>query len=542
MAMGSEFSRVRLTFQEYFQRLGNNPESWGLPFAALLGALKVQKELGIPAIGGKDSMSGTFMDINVPPTLISFAVSVIEGKDTVTSELKPEKSHLIFVTNDRDGNGIIDFNQYKSTMTKISELMKKGKILATNTVGQGGIFVSAVKMAIGNKIGIALYNLENQQLCDADYGALLLQVSINENIEKICEGLNYKIIGHTTDGENIDVEYVEYEDYEDNVDYEETKLSISIDDAIKRMSGPLENIFPTRTADFKETRDMAIVETFTYEKRNTRGPLIKTAKPQILIPAFPGTNCEMDTKRAFDKAGGNPIIHIIRNLSENQLIESIDELEKKIRESQIIMIPGGFSGGDEPDGSAKFITAVFRNPKIMEAVKDLLENRDGLMLGICNGFQALIKLGLVPYGEITGIDKDSSTLTYNKIGRHMSCLIKTRIASVKSPWMAGVQVGDIHTLPISHGEGRFIGSDKLIRRLAERGQIATQYVDFEGKPSMDINFNPNYSAYAIEGITSEDGRVFGKMAHSERIGQNLYKNVPGEFDQKIFESGVNYFK
>ncbi|MBK5262856.1 MAG: phosphoribosylformylglycinamidine synthase subunit PurQ, partial [Peptostreptococcaceae bacterium] len=533
VAMGSEFGRVRLTFQEYFERLGSDTESWGLPFATLLGALKVQKELSIPAIGGKDSMSGTFMDINVPPTLISFAVSVIEAKNTVTSELKFDKSHLIYMTNARDENGIIDFNQYKINMSKISELIKKGNILATNTIGQGGIFVSAVKMAIGNKIGAALYNLDYHQLCEADYGALILQVSIKEDIEKIFKGTNYKIIGNTTDGENIDVEYT---------GSNQTKLSISLDEAIKRMSEPLENIFPTRTADFKENRDTESVETFSYEKRNTRGPLVRIAKPQILIPAFPGTNCEMDSKRAFVKAGGNPFIHIIRNLSEKQLIESIDELEKRIRESQIIMIPGGFSGGDEPDGSAKFITAVFRNPKIMEAVKDLLENRDGLMLGICNGFQALIKLGLVPYGTITEANQDSPTLTYNKIGRHMSCLIQTRIASVKSPWLAGVQVGDIYTLPVSHGEGRFIGSEKLIRSLAENGQIATQYVDFEGKPSMDISFNPNYSAYAIEGITSEDGRVFGKMAHSERIGQNLYKNVPGHFDQKIFESGVNYFK
>ncbi|MBK5246076.1 MAG: phosphoribosylformylglycinamidine synthase subunit PurQ, partial [Peptostreptococcaceae bacterium] len=519
------------------------------------GALKVQKELEIPAIGGKDSMSGTFMNINVPPTLISFAVSIIEAQEAVSSELKPEKSHLIYVTNVRDGNGIIDFNQYKRNMSKVSELIKKGNILSTNTIGQGGIFVSAVKMAIGNKIGIALYNLDDHQLCEADYGALLLQVPIKEDIEKIFEGINYKIIGNTTDGEKIDVEYedsnqnenssqIKYSGENSNQRQEliKSKLSVSLDDAIKRISEPLENIFPTRTADFKETRDTENVEMFSYEKRNTRGPLTRIAKPQILIPAFPGTNCEMDSKRAFVKAGGNPFIHIIRNLSEKQLIESIDELEKKIRESQIIMIPGGFSGGDEPDGSAKFITAVFRNPKIMEAVKDLLENRDGLMLGICNGFQALIKLGLVPYGEIIKTDKDSPTLTYNKIGRHMSCLIQTRIASVKSPWLAGVQVGDIHTLPISHGEGRFIGSEEVISSLAENGQIATQYVDFDGKPSMDISFNPNYSAYAIEGITSMDGRVFGKMGHSERIGKNLYLNVPGNFDQKIFESGVNYFK
>ncbi|HZK62487.1 MAG TPA: AIR synthase-related protein, partial [Anaerovoracaceae bacterium] len=314
VAMGSEFGKVRLTFQEYFERLGGNPESWGLPFAALLGALKVQKELGIPAIGGKDSMSGTFMDINVPPTLISFAVSLFEAKNAVSSELKSDKSHLIYTTNARDENGVIDFNQYKRNMSQISKLMKKGKILATNTIGEGGIFVSAVKMAIGNKIGVALYNLDYQQLCEADYGALILQVSIKEDIEKIFEGANYKIIGNTTDGEIIDVEYAgskqninsnQIENFNENSnqrhDLNKIKLSVSLDDVIKRMSKPLENIFPTRTADFKENRDTESVEVFSCGKRNTRGPLVRIPKPQILIPAFPGTNCEMDSKRAFVK-------------------------------------------------------------------------------------------------------------------------------------------------------------------------------------------------------------------------------------------------
>jgi phosphoribosylformylglycinamidine synthase len=286
---------------------------------------------------------------------------------------------------------------------------------------------------------------------------------------------------------------------------------------------------------------MTGVEAFAFESRNAKGPLLKISRPKILIPTFPGTNCEMDSKRAFEKAGGEATIQLIRNLSEQQLIESIDELERKIRKSQIVMLPGGFSGGDEPDGSAKFMTAVFRNPKIMEAVQDLLENRDGLMLGICNGFQALIKLGLVPFGEIKEMTKDSPTLTYNKIGRHVSCLVETRIASVQSPWLAGVRVGDVHKIPVSHGEGRFIASESLIREMAAAGQIATQYVDFDGNPSMDIKYNPNFSDFAIEGITSKDGRVFGKMGHSERIGKNLYKNVPGAFDQKIFKAGIDYF-
>lgn len=541
VGMGSEYGKIRLTFQEYFEKLGDSRESWGKPFAALLGALKVQKELGIPAIGGKDSMSGTFMDINVPPTLVSFAVSVIEAEKVVSSELKLEESKIIYISNNKYENGLFDFSQYKANMAKISTLIHKGKILATNTICQGGVFVSIAKMAIGNEIGVNLYNLSDNELHNPDYGALILQVSSKENIEELFEGATYKLIGETTTDKIIRVDSSALNQKSD-LNAKRQVLSIEIADVIKKMTEPLEGVFSTRTSDFKKSLDTSFVESFSFEKRNTKGPLVKISRPKILIPAFPGTNCEVDSKRAFEKAGGSAEIQLIRNLNEKQLIESIDELEKKIRQSQIIMLPGGFSGGDEPDGSAKFITAVFRNPRIMEAVMDLLENRDGLMLGICNGFQALIKLGLVPYGKIVEPVKESPTLTYNKIGRHVSCLVKTRIASVKSPWLAGVNLGEIHTLPVSHGEGRFIGSEEIIRNLVKNGQIATQYVDFEGNPSMDINFNPNYSNYAIEGITSEDGRIFGKMAHSERIGENLYKNVPGDFDQKIFQSGVNYFK
>ena len=307
-------------------------------------------------------------------------------------------------------------------------------------------------------------------------------------------------------------------------------------------SYPLEGVFPTRPADFAFEEDRTEVKKVSFKERNTARPAIKVAKPKVLIPVFPGTNCEVDTARAFEKAGAEADIHIIRNLSEQALTESIDEMARKIKESQMIMIPGGFSGGDEPDGSAKFITAVFRNPKISEAVTDLMDKRDGLMLGICNGFQALIKLGLVPYGKITDMKDDSPTLTYNKIGRHASCLVQTRIASVKSPWLAGTEVDDVYTLPVSHGEGRFIASEELLAQLEANGQIATQYVDFRGEPSMDIKYNPNGSDWAIEAITSPDGRILGKMGHSERIGRNVYKNVPGEKDQKIFESGVAYFK
>jgi len=529
VAMGSEYGKVRLTFQEYFERLGANPESWGKPFAALLGALKVQKELGIPAIGGKDSMSGTFMDITVPPTLISFAVSVVDSEILISSELKALDSRLIYVKGRKDSDGVLDFVQYRKNMSHISSLIGKGKILASNTICQGGIFVSVAKMAIGNKVGVELKGVSEKELREADYGGLILQVSAEENMEQLFEGISYRVIGSTNGSKAM------------TVINGEKKQVYALDEVIEKMLAPLERIFPVRTSDFQSTEDRTPVEAFSYEKRNTKGPLVRIVRPKILIPTFPGTNCEMDSKRAFEKAGGEPRIQLIRNLNEGQLIESINELEREIRTSQIIMLPGGFSGGDEPDGSAKFITAVFRNPKIMEAVQDLLENRDGLMLGICNGFQALIKLGLVPFGEIREMTKDSPTLTYNKIGRHVSCLVTTRIASVQSPWLSEVQVGDIHKIAVSHGEGRFIASRELIREMGAAGQIATQYVDFDGNPSMDIQFNPNYADYAIEGITSKDGRVFGKMGHSERIGRNLYKNVPGAFDQKIFKAGIDYF-
>lgn len=541
VAMGSEYGKVRLTFQEYFERLGDNPESWGLPFAALLGALKVQKELGIPAIGGKDSMSGTFMALNVPPTLVSFAVSVLEADRIVSSEFKTGESKIIYVFNDKTENGLLNFGQYRKNMTRISELIGEGKVLATNTISQGGIFAATVKMAIGNEVGATLYQVSQKELREADYGAMILQVASNENMEALFEGTNYRIIGETRGDRKIHVEATDSKQTS-QLKPQDSQVEFEISELIKRMSKPLENIFPTRTSDFKAATDTTRVETFSFEERNQRGPLVKMATPKILIPTFPGTNCEVDSKGAFEKAGGDAEILLIRNLNEKMLTESIAALEKKIRQSQIIMLPGGFSGGDEPDGSAKFITAVFRNPRIMDAVRDLLENRDGLMLGICNGFQALIKLGLLPYGKIMDPVKESPTLTYNKIGRHVSCLVRTRIASVKSPWLAGVDVGDVHTIPVSHGEGRFIGSEEIIQSLVKNGQIATQYVDFEGNPSMDTHFNPNYSTHAIEGITSEDGRIFGKMAHSERIGVNLYKNVTGDFDQKIFQSGVNYFK
>ena len=534
VAMGGDYKKIRLTFQEYFERMTENPESWSKPFMALLGALKVQKELGIPAIGGKDSMSGTFMDINVPPTLVSFAVAVADAKEVISTEFKKTGSKLVYLSTEQDPDKVLDFHMYKKNMSRVREFTASEKILSANTVGRGGIFISIVKMAVGNKIGATLENISKDELHEPQYGALILEMEHDADVEAMFGGLRYKVIGHTDKKESITVRADENKG--------SALVEMELAEIIRQWTEPLENVFPVRTADFKKASDQTEVPSIAYKAANRVTPAIKLARPRVLIPAFPGTNCEMDSKRAFERAGAQADIHIMRNMTQNQLIHSIKELEQKIRESQILFIPGGFSGGDEPDGSAKFITAVFRNPRVKDAVTDLLENRDGLMLGICNGFQALIKLGLVPYGKIMEMDENSPTLTYNKIGRHVSCLVNTRIASNKSPWLAGVETGDIHTIAVSHGEGRFIAGDDMIASLIEKGQIATQYVDFEGKPSMDIMFNPNYSTYSIEGITSPDGRVFGKMGHSERIGQYVYKNVEGNKEQKIFESGVNYFK
>lgn len=537
VAMGGDYQKIRLTFQEYFERMTDNPESWSKPFMALLGALKVQKELGIPAIGGKDSMSGTFMDINVPPTLVSFAVAIADAAEVVSTELKERDSKLVYLSNQWNEDNILDFDMYRKNMSRVRELTKEGRILAANPIGKGGIFISVVKMAVGNKIGAVLEHISEKELHFQDYGALILEVAGDTDTEEMFKGLRYKVIGHTVIEEKIVVKVTD-----ENKNIVAPALEIGLDEIVKQWTEPLKGVFPVRTADYKNLEDETEVPVITYTAKNRVAPAIRIARPRVLIPAFPGTNCEMDSKRAFDRVGAQADIHIMRNMTQTQLIDSIKELEQKIRESHIIFIPGGFSGGDEPDGSAKFITAVFRNPAVKEAITDLLENRDGLMLGICNGFQALIKLGLVPYGKIIEMDENAPTLTYNKIGRHASCLVNTRIASTKSPWLAGVEVDDIHTIAISHGEGRFIAKDDVVKKLIENGQIATQYVDFAGKPSMDIQYNPNYSTLAIEGITSPDGRVFGKMGHSERIGQYVYKNVEGNKDQKIFESGVNYFK
>lgn len=535
VAMGGDYRKARLSFQEYFERL-SDAQSWAKPFTALLGALKAQIELGIPAIGGKDSMSGTFMDIKVPPTLISFAVGITDAKNILSPEFKKVDSYIILIDQNLDEHNIIDLPQYRKNMDLVTQLAKKGKILSANTIGQGGIFISLAKMAVGNKIGVSIDAIEEKKLFDASYGALLLEIGSDENLEELLQGIQYKVLGKTTEKEELKIQLIDSKGAR-----LENKLSITIEDIVKKWTAPLESVFPTKPTAAKTFEEKEI-QNLEFRHRIANKPMIKIARPRVFIPAFPGTNCEMDSKRAFEQAGASCQIQILRNLTQKDLIDSIEEMAENIKKSQIVMIPGGFSGGDEPDGSAKFITAVFRNPKIKEAITELLEHRDGLMLGICNGFQALIKLGLVPFGKIIDTDETCPTLTYNQIGRHVSCLVNTRIASVKSPWLANVEVGDVHTIPVSHGEGRFIASDEVLSHLISNGQIATQYVDLSGNATAQIPYNPNGSAMAIEGITSPDGRILGKMAHSERIGQNLYKNVAGNYDQLLFKSGVEYFK
>ncbi len=515
VAAGGTYKKCWLTFQEYFERTQNDPKRWGKPLAALLGAFKAQLEMGCGAIGGKDSMSGTFENIDVPPTLVSFAVSTAQADKIVSTEFKSAGNPVILITPEYDENGLPVFDSVKACFDKVEKIIADGRANAIWTNGYGGVAEGITKMCFGNKIGFEfLTQLDCKQLFKPLYGAFIIELNGEAKDDE-------KLIGQTIADYNIVTR-----DYTMNVE------------SLQRVwEQKLEPVFPCRikTTDAKP-------EVYSYNENIHLSATIKTAKPKVIIPVFPGTNCEYDTARAFEKAGAEAETVVIRNLSAGDIEQSVDYFEKAIRKSQIIMIPGGFSGGDEPEGSGKFITAFFRNPKIKDAVHDLLKNRDGLMLGICNGFQALIKLGLVPYGEIVDMTDDSPTLTFNTIARHQSMMVNTRIASNKSPWLYGWNVGDIHTVPISHGEGRFVAPLDLIQRLAAKGQIATQYVDLNGEPTMDIRYNPNTSIEAIEGITSPDGRVLGKMGHSERKGSFIGKNVDGDKDQKIFENGVAYFK
>lgn len=519
VAIGGNFSNIRLTLQEYFEKLGDNPTKWGKPFAALLGAYYAQNKLGIPAIGGKDSMSGTFKDIDVPPTLVSFAVDTVDAKYVISPEFKNTNSTVVMLCTDRLENDVLDFDILKKNLDKVTKLIHNKQVLSTYALGFGGVCEAISKMAFGNKIGFEFNNVE----CDlfkANYGNIVMELD-NDDIS-ILDGYDYVVLGKTTQKQSI---VIENED-------------IALEQLYKAHCETLESVFPTKANEIKDK-----IETINFiAQGETKKSSISIAKPRVFVPAFPGTNCEYDCANAFEKTGAQANIKVFKNLTYKDIEDSIDSIVKEIKQSQIIMLPGGFSAGDEPDGSAKFIATVFRNPKVAEAVQEFLTKQDGLMLGICNGFQALIKLGLVPYGEIRDTYENAPTLTYNNIGRHQSKIIKTRIASNKSPWLAGTQVGDTHSIAISHGEGKFVANKEVIKQLIENGQIATQYVDFDNNPTYDIEFNPNGSYYGVEGITSIDGRIFGKMGHSERVGEHVIKNILGEKDQKIFESGVNYFR
>ena len=522
-AVGGDYRKVRLTLQEYFEKLGKNPERWGKPFAALLGAYQAQVDLGIPAIGGKDSMSGSFGNLDVPPTLVAFAVGIEKAKNIISAEFKKVGSKLVLLMAEKNEDFTLKVNQYKRNLERLYELILEGKVISASSVKFGGVAETLSKMAFGNKIGVEFFNLSKEELFGLNYGTLVLEVNQEVNINKEFKGCAYKAIGYTTE--------------EETITSKEFDLNLKLNILENAYEKNLSKVFKIKTNDKNEK-----VKEVLYKESNNKSPVIKIAKPKVVIPVFPGTNCEYDCEREFKKANAETKTLVFRNYSKEAFVESIENLEKQIRESQIIMLPGGFSAGDEPDGSGKFIATVFRNEKIKDAVMDLLKNRDGLILGICNGFQALIKLGLVPYGEIIDIEEEMATLTYNEINRHMSSIIQTKVVSKKSPWFNKVNLGDIHNVAISHGEGRFVAPEKLIKELIKNGQVATQYVDNKGNISLNMPFNPNGSMLGIEGITSPDGRVLGKMGHSERIGDNLYKNIPGNFNQKIFESGVEYFR
>ena len=521
VAVGGDYKTTRLTFQEYFEKLGKDKTKWGKPFSALLGAYYAQKQFEIPAIGGKDSMSGTFEHINVPPTLVSFAVDTVDAEYVVSQEFKKAGSVLAVIKTPTLESGIPDFDILKKNLDKIRELTQAKKVLASYALGYGGLGEAIAKMAFGNKIGFEVAkDVDADKLFDPAYGNIALEMDKADLA--LLEDLDYKVAGKTIEGQYIDVD----------------GYKVCLGKIYKAYESTLEPIFPTKAVE--PTGEVKNINFIVNEHQKSS---LSIAQPKVFIPAFPGTNCEYDSARAFEDAGAKASIKVFRNLNYANIEDSIETMVKEIESSQIVMIPGGFSAGDEPDGSAKFIATVFRNPRIAEAVNDLLTNRDGLMLGICNGFQALIKLGLVPYGEIKPVTaEDAPTITYNNIGRHQAKVVTTRIASNKSPWLAGTQVGDLHSISISHGEGKFVANKETFEQLIANGQIATQYVDLDGNATYNIDYNPNGSFYAVEGITSADGRILGKMGHSERIGKYTLKNIHGEKDQKIFESGVNYFK
>lgn len=519
VAMGGDYHRVRFSFQEYFEKLLADEVKWGKPLAALLGAYRTQMALGLASIGGKDSMSGSFEDISVPPTFVSFAVTSTEVENIITPEIEEQGHLLAEIEIKKDQYYLFDFDHLKKQYAIITKLLRNKTIFSAYTVKDGGVIEAVSKMAFGNHIGVAFsptYSLDSY--IRPNYGNIIIEVKSEEDLADFS---GYRIVGQTNTSE-----YLSYQDE-----------TISLDDAYAINKAPLEKIYPTRIA--APTKGIKVA---MCQERSDIKPRISCQKPVVVIPVFPGTNCEYDSKRAFEKAGGEVKTVLIRNKTVAMFKESLAELETAIKQANILMLPGGFSAGDEPEGSGKFIATVLRNEKIKEAITDLLEERDGLIIGICNGFQALVKLGLLPYGKIKDMDKNDPTLTFNTIGRHLSQMVDLRIGSVKSPWLTHVNVNEMYTTAISHGEGRFVASEEVINSLFENGQVFSQYVDPDRKVTMKTPYNPNGSMYAIEGILSKDGRILGKMGHIERQGDNRFKNVYGEMDLKIFEAGIEYFK
>ena len=514
VATGADLKETYLSFQEYFQKLGKDPHRWGQPLAALLGAYRAQKELEIAAIGGKDSMSGSFEDLDVPPTLVSFAVTTDKVSRILSPEFKGAGHPVVWLCPEYGPDGLPVAASLKKVYQTVNRLVKKGKVLAAYTPGYGGVAEGILKMSLGNGIGLAFDpGCTLDELFSYAYGSFILELTDNKETIGLSLGTTTETGDLTWNGQTLTAQ-----------------------ELLAAYEGKLEPIYPCNIPQGEGT-----IPTLVYESDSWKKPLIKAPQPRVLIPVFPGTNCEYDAAKAMAQAGAVPEIVVIKNLTAGDIAQSMDLVAQKLAQAQMVFLPGGFSGGDEPDGSAKLITSFFRAEKLKDQVHDLLKNRDGLMLGICNGFQALIKLGLVPYGEIVDTDEHCPTLTFNTIGRHQSRLVHTRVASNKSPWLMNTKPGEVYTVPISHGEGRFLASQELVQQLADNGQIATQYVDLAGNPTADVHFNPNNSVWAIEGITSPDGRVLGKMGHSERTGPGLYQNVPGDYDMKLFRSAVEYF-
>ena len=532
VANGGDYSKIRLTFQEYFRRMTEDPKRWSQPFAALLGAYDVQLGLGLPSIGGKDSMSGTFQDIDVPPTLVSFAVDVAHDHEIITPELKKAGNKLVWLRMEQDHYELPVYASLKDQYAKFAEDIHSGKIVSAYALDRHGIAAAVSKMAFGNGMGVKLEEtIDKRELFAPAFGDLIAEVPA----ERLGElSISYTLLGEVT--------------ADDTISYGEMQLSLN--EAVTAWKGTLESVFPTvseekqkmQNIDVQPASEKAVIENGLYRTSDIHICTHKIGQPTVFIPVFPGTNCEYDSKKAFERAGAKVITKVFKNLNAEDIRDSVAEFEKAIAQSQMIMFPGGFSAGDEPDGSAKFFATAFQNAKLKEAVEKLLHERDGLALGICNGFQALIKLGLVPYGTICGQTENSPTLTYNTIGRHISKMVYTKVVTNKSPWLQQAELGGVYTNPASHGEGRFVASEEVLKQLFANGQVATQYCDLDGTVTMDEEWNPNGSYCAIEGITSPDGRVLGKMAHSERRGKSVAVNIYGEQDLKIFESGVAYFK